>query len=51
MHRLRANRLRAELPRDLPMSGSPCQGSQTIGSAPAPPQSLQLSTHRLTQSN
>ena len=30
------------------MSGSPRQGSQTISSAPAPPQSLQLSTHRLT---
>ena len=28
------------------MSDSPHQGSQTPGSAPAPPQSLRLSTHR-----
>jgi hypothetical protein len=33
------------LSNEIPVSGSPRQGSQTPGSAPAPPQSLQLSTH------
>jgi len=33
------------LSNELPVSGSPHQGCQTLGSAPAPPQNLHLSTH------